>query len=378
MYVGRLVLLMSLLFGCPLVGVLLAGKDLTPYLAFPPAVLTPPSPAPFSWPVFVGLACAILIVLAPFVYRWLTFPHGGRSGRSGQTHFPWWGWLGLVALAGAWTLAWSRFPWFRSFQAHTFTPLWLSYIVIVNALTYARTGQCMMLARTREFLMLFPLSAVFWWTFEYLNRFVHNWFYVGTHTFDAMSYFWFATIPFSTVLPAVLGTYELLGTFPNLSAPFESWKSVPIPRGRSWGWMLCLTASGTLVGIGMVPEVLYPFVWLSPLMLIAGLQRLLGCPSSLDRLEVGDWRPVTLSALAALICGFFWEMWNWHSLAHWEYAIPYVHGFQIFEMPLLGYAGYLPFGLICLLFTELVMASSPLTVPSSRSPTFMPFGQAMD
>jgi recombinational DNA repair protein (RecF pathway) len=29
------------------------------------------------------------------------------------------------------------------------------------------------------------------------------------------------------------------------------------------------------------------------------------------------------------------------------YAIPYVDVLHVFEMPLLGYAGYLPFGLAC-------------------------------
>jgi hypothetical protein len=30
-----------------------------------------------------------------------------------------------------------------------------------------------------------------------------------------------------------------------------------------------------------------------------------------------------------------------------DLSIPYVQVFHIFEMPLLGYAGYLPFGLKC-------------------------------
>jgi hypothetical protein len=47
-------------------------------------------------------------------------------------------------------------------------------------------------------------------------------------------------------------------------------------------------------------------------------------------------------------------MWNSKSLAHWEYAIPSVHRFMLFEMPLLGYAGYLPFGLVCLAVTMFV------------------------
>ena len=53
---------------------------------------------------------------------------------------------------------------------------------------------------------------------------------------------------------------------------------------------------------------------------------------------------VALSAMAALVCGFFWGMWNYYSYAKWVYAIPHVQRFRVFEMPVLGYVGYLPFG----------------------------------
>jgi hypothetical protein len=69
----------------------------------------------------------------------------------------------------------------------------------------------------------------------------------------------------------------------------------------------------------------------------------------------GDWQRICRYGLAALICGFFWEMWNLHSLAKWIYFVPYVDRFHLFEMPLLGYAGYLPFGLECAVIAELFM-----------------------
>ena len=52
--------------------------------------------------------------------------------------------------------------------------------------------------------------------------------------------------------------------------------------------------------------------------------------------------------MSAVICGFFWEMWNFYSLAHWEYSFPFVQWFHLFEMPILGYAGYLAFSLECM------------------------------
>lgn len=110
-----------------------------------------------------------------------------------------------------------------------------------------------------------------------------------------------------------------------------------------------------LFAIGRWPNYLFPLVWVGPLLLVVSLQVLVGRPTLLSPLTRGDWRGVWVPALAALICGVFWELWNWKSLAHWEYAIPFVHRFQLFEMPLLGYAGYLPFGLECIAVADLCL-----------------------
>jgi hypothetical protein len=57
----------------------------------------------------------------------------------------------------------------------------------------------------------------------------------------------------------------------------------------------------------------------------------------------GDWRPVVSLALGALVCGFFWEMWNIRSHPRWVYDVPYFGFWHVFEMPLAGYLGYVPF-----------------------------------
>jgi hypothetical protein len=48
----------------------------------------------------------------------------------------------------------------------------------------------------------------------------------------------------------------------------------------------------------------------------------------------------------------FWEMWNSLSCPKWVYTVPFVSRFKLFEMPILGYAGYLPFGLECALVVD--------------------------
>jgi len=95
-------------------------------------------------------------------------------------------------------------------------------------------------------------------------------------------------------------------------------------------------------------------LWLGPLLVFLGLQQLLLGETLLAPIARGDWRPILQPALAGLICGFFWELWNYGSAARWHYSIPYVQRFHIFEMPLVGYAGYLPFGVECAVMMDLV------------------------
>jgi len=332
----------------PLAGVLLTGQPLADYLHFPP-LTRQVEHAPWNGAVFLAGLLVLLPVLAclagTMIRRWRPVSGSGEHG------FPWWGSAGLVLVAISWILAWNRFPWFRGWQAYTFTPLWLGYILVVNGLVHKWTGTSLPERNLRGFLILFPASALFWWYFEYLNRFVQNWYYLGIETFSSQAYVLHATVCFSTVLPAVEGTRELL----------EAWQQ-PVgrrqPPGRQpqWiGWLLLLTSMAGLAGLAAWPDLLFPLVWVSPFTILAGIQGVRDgriCP------VLTGWPALATPALAGLVCGFFWEMWNWKSLAHWEYAIPWVDRYHLFAMPLLGYGGYLPFGAGCCCLARLVTGRS--------------------
>lgn len=348
-----LVVLVLLLVGLPIAGIAFAGKPLAPYLEFPPRTEYV-AHAAFSWLAFALTALLVAAALAPFVKRVVATPASAEARRAPAASFPWWGWLAVAWLAVVWLLAWNRFVWFASFQSFTFSMLWLGYIVVVNALTWKRTGRCMLTHRRAYFLALFPVSAAFWWLFEFLNRFVQNWFYVGVGTLGAWDYFWQATLPFATVLPAVLGTREWLASFARLSAGLEYGWRAPWMRSKRVAWMVLMVAAAGLAAVGVWPNALFSLLWLAPLALLTALQIIAGVASVADGPATGDWRAIWQVALAGLVCGFFWEMWNYGSLAHWEYSVPLVHRFEIFHMPLLGYSGYLPFGLECLAVAKLL------------------------
>jgi len=286
------------------------------------------------------------------------------GGAPARRPMPAWGWAGLVLLLVSWVLAWTRFEWFAPLQRHTFTPLWLGYVVLVNALAWRRSGRCMLVDRPGRLVALFALSALFWWFFEYLNRFVRNWHYVGVEGLGPWQYALEATLAFSTVLPAVVCTRDWLATYPRLHAGLDrAWRPRP-PRGLA---PATLAASGAvLTCIGLWPAVLYPALWLAPLGVLLSVQALLGQATVLAPVTRGDWRGVWLAALAGLACGVLWEAWNLRSLAHWEYAIPYLHRFLVFEMPLPGYAGYLPFGLACVAAAALLDRDAARASPPVR------------
>src|SRR5438876_430299 len=82
------------------------------------------------------------------------------------------GWLGLALLAICWPLNWTL-PGMRT--AYLFFPLWLGYVLVVDALVERRTGSSLWMRSRRDFVLLFVASSPVWWIFEVLNKSTENW-----------------------------------------------------------------------------------------------------------------------------------------------------------------------------------------------------------
>jgi hypothetical protein len=359
----KFIFALILLTGLPLAGLVSAGRDLSVYLEFPPQT-TYVEHAPFSMIVFAGLSLTMIVILLPFAARsWRTLKTPSGPVGKERFSFPWWGYAGLFTGIASWILAWTRFEWFASFQLHTFIPLWFSYILVVNALTVRRTGTCLMTAQPRPFWALFPVSSLFWWLFEYLNRFVQNWHYVQAGRFTPLEYFLLATASFSTVLPAFMSTREYLLSFSFFERAFGKVLPINPSRPKRLAWASLILSCMGLGAIGLFSDYLFPLLWVSPLVFVISLQTLNKERHILSDLTQGRWTLVVVSAFSAWVCGFFWEMWNYLSLNKWIYSVPFVQALHVFEMPLPGYAGYLPFGLECAIIGEIVFA---LVIPKAE------------
>ncbi len=358
---------MGLILALPLLGILIGGGDVLPYLVFPPkTVIT--SHAPFSIIIFIIISVFVIVTVLPFIKKGLAHTYSGVSTTYRQ--LPWWGYGSFIGLACFWILAWTRFDWFSTYQAHTFFPLWFCWIVSVNALIFQRdhhnchNHRALLISSTSKFVHLFIVSALFWWMFEYLNRFVGNWYYSGSR-YPAGKYFLLATLSFSTVLPAVESMKEYLLTFDLFKNGFKGMKEIKEINSKPFAIILVIISSAFLLLIGVYPDPFFFLIWICPFFVFIGCCILFDSSHILMGIAKGDYTMMAAYAVAALICGFFWEMFNLYSQARWQYAIPYVQVFHLFEMPILGYAGYLPFGLECAVIIDLVTKHSTREYPAS-------------
>ncbi|MCX5837956.1 MAG: hypothetical protein NTW71_05485, partial [Deltaproteobacteria bacterium] len=223
-----------------------------------------------------------------------------------------------------------------------FFPLWLGYSLSADAIVFRRKGQSLLTRTPGVWAGLFLVSAPAWWLFELINLWTQNWIYLGEESFSTFEYAAFSTLSFSTVMPAVFGTAEWVGTWERVRrlGPGPAIRKTPsLLRGlfAAAGLMLLLLLAW--------PELFFPLVWCSVYGIIEPLNARLRNRSLLDDLSRGDWRPVIALSVGCLICGLFWEMWNFYSWPKWIYRIPYADVFHLFEMPLAGYLGYIPFSL---------------------------------
>ena len=249
------------------------------------------------------------------------------------------GWIGLGLAAIGWPLNW-MVPGVRT--AYLFFPLWLGYILVVDTLVWMRTRSSIWSRSRKDFLLLFCLSAPVWWLFELINLRTANWEYLGRELFSTFQFHLLCTIAFSIVVPAVFETAELIQTF-RWTQRLRSGSH--LPATSTVFVALFVIGLAMLIAMLLWPKTFYPFAWTSLVFVLEPINHWTKRPHFLQQLRTGDWRTVVSLAVGALVCGFFWEMWNYYSFPKWVYHTPGAEFWKIFEMPLLGYGGYVPFAL---------------------------------
>ena len=219
-----------------------------------------------------------------------------------------------------------------------FFPLaWWSYILVVDGWVYRHRGESLLISYPGRLAFLSLWSVVFWSLFEVLNFRLQNWHYVGLPENTPVRWAGYAAA-FATVVPALLETADLLET---------GWlRPVSVAPLMRSGRIICGGIGvASLVLPVLWPTLFFPLVWGAPLFLFDPVNELWGGQSLLSDWRSGTLRRVSLLMTSGLLCGILWEFWNVCAKAHWVYTVPGLDGWKIFEMPAIGYLGFLPFAL---------------------------------
>ena len=286
-----------------------------------------------NFDVKASLACLVIIRDDRLPARWIPL----REKPLQRYLLPYRGLLGLLLIAIAWPLS-------QQISQNLFFPLWLGFILLVDGLVLRRTGTSLAVRSPKIMVVMFIVASPYWWAFEGINEITQNWVYVTSTEEDSGGLVGVieASLSYSTVIPAVFEVSELIGSFGFIKR-FARLPSLVLSRPQII--LAGVFGLGSLVTMLIWPTYLFPITWLCLFFIFDPINNLAGRPSIISQVKNGDYRTVVAFALGALVCGFFWEMWNRDASVSWEYNIGYLDFARIFQMPLLGYGGYLPFGL---------------------------------
>ena len=229
------------------------------------------------------------------------------------------------------------------FASWYFPIIWLGYILVIDAMVYKLRRNSLISNRPLRILGMFIISALFWWLFEFTNLFIKNWNYFGLDFFDNITLRnLFGVLSFSTVLPALFETFELVRAM-HIFDNVKIRKSHKINKKTIY----ILWTIGFLCFVlpMFLPKFAFPLVWLSFFFILDPLNYIHNQPSIIKHFKDRNFVIPLSLLLAGIILGFFWEFWNYWAVPKWTYNVPYLGFFKIFEMPILGYLGYFPFAL---------------------------------
>ncbi len=267
-----------------------------------------------------------------------------------RSKFPARGYAGLAIISLSEILLFARAGVVGTF----FTPLaWTGYILVVDAACFSLQGSSLLSARRREFIAMLPWSIVCWLVFEAYNLYLRNWSYAGLPENDiarTVGYGW----SFATILPAILETADLIKmSLPRRAARLKLSRaaaSVSVVSG------VILVTLPVVLPQGVAAK-LFGLVWVGFFLL---LDPLYTGSSVLEEMKASNYSTCISLALSGIVCGFFWEFWNYWAAAKWHYSVPIPFaGPKLFEMPLAGYLGFIPFAFDCYAFQEILVRIFP-------------------
>jgi hypothetical protein len=288
---------------------------------------------------------------------WRYFTHKKAS-------LPAWGWMGLTIILLAELLLCWRVRWVGVF----FTPIvWTGYLLFADSLVCSLKGSSLMADSLRSFLGLACCSVPLWLVFEAYNLRLKNWTYVGLPQNPFLRGVGF-TWSFATIWPAIFETADLvsaLGLSRDKHHPLTpSFSAEGARRWREGGHAYRPSRHITAFVLGLacltlplltplrVGGYLFGAVWVGFILVLDPINYSWGGRSLLRDFEQGETGTLIAFLGSGLVCGILWEFWNYWASAKWLYVFPMWQNWKVFEMPALGFLGFPPFAVECLVMYE--------------------------
>jgi hypothetical protein len=247
------------------------------------------------------------------------------------------GGAGIVIFAASTVLLAIGLPFMKTWY---YCFAWWSFILVLDAWERRKSGRSFLLDAPKDFFFTAAVSVAVWVVFEYFNLRLQNWSYHGVPAVRAVRWAGYA-LAFATVIPALkllAGHFER--GFASAIRPARPVRMTPAGRGA-------LIAGGVLaLALPLLwPRLFFPLVWIGFALWLDPVNDLKGRPSLLRDIAEGRLGRLAAWAAAGLAAGLCWELLNFWAGSHWEYRLPYLNFGRVFQMPVFGYGGFVPFAL---------------------------------
>jgi hypothetical protein len=311
---------------------------------------------------FVALFCAGLaaIYVFPQMFGFKKPPVHEKADHP-KVSLPYWFWFGLLCWGTAivFFIAKLKTPeWFINWSD---IPLFWGLTLMLDGWVYVRNGGKSLVSQVpQEIVGIGVASIAGWMIFEFMNFFIdENWYYPAGNIFSPQEFLLYACLISSGLLPLAFEWYCLFKTVPKLAHRFTY--GFKIVFSKKLNIFILIAAYVSMFLAGIYPDLLFWAVWTSPPIIIAIVLNQIGVWTPLDSIGKGNWTPTLLGGLTYFVTGLCLECQNYLCATHtepfwtgvpayWKYSLPYVDVLHVFEMPLVGLFGYLPFGVYCWLW----------------------------
>lgn len=326
-----------------------------------PALKAGPKPG-FNIYIFSAIALFVLFIASIYLFpSAYGFKQIKQKKLQSQKHLPVWFYIGIAITVTFGILIFGNFTEPKFLVYYGFIPTFWGYSMILDGIVYKRTnGNSFFSNSIRLLIPMATSSTLCWAIFAYMNFFVDaNWYYPIGNYISQPAFYLYAFAGGMTLTPLVIINYQLLKTFPKLTQRFSYGPKIILPKNIRIAVLIGTLA--LMYAVTHFPFLLFPMLWLGPAIILGLVLDFIGLWTPFKPIaEKGNWSPLALVALAGLFQGFLWEGTNYFSASHhpfaadvpgyWIYSLPYVNVLHIFEMPLLGFFGYMPYAVFCWIF----------------------------